>query len=152
MRARDLTDGAVNATFIPSDPPRFGGIGFWPIEALAGVDGTADLAVRPIDRYVRTDTTFALESTEMAVVVAPGLSTSGLDAWNVGPLTDTDRLQLTTIADATPPEAWAVRGTSTARQSILALANAIADAWIRTPAAPLAARAMSSPAMAPKAS
>ena len=179
MRARELVDAAVNATFVPSDPPRFGSVGLWPIEALASIDDAADLVVRSVDRFVEVDNTLMLESTDMAMVpladfavlaaesaeaghgspswdalaaavrhslhlvaracVVPGLSASGLDAWNVGPLNDTDRSHLRAIAAAAPSESWAVRGAESATQAVLGLVNAVADTWLRTPAAPIAA-------------
>lgn len=180
MRARDLTNGEVHATFVPSDPPRFGGVGLWPLTAL-DPDECAGLTVRAIDRFVEIDGSLQLETVDMAMVpvvdfailasqlaspspdslspsvaalastarhalvligraaVAPGLSPSGLDAWNVGPLTDSDRTHLRAITAATPPEAWAIRGATSAGQAVMALSNAVADAWLRTPSAALAA-------------
>ncbi len=184
MRAHEVASSAVNATFIASDPARFGGVGLWPAEALIDADGNAIegsdfLTVRPVDRFVKDGETMLLETVDMAIVplvdfallaadltvednaspslaalasasrhalnllsraaVAPGLSPSGLDAWSIGALSDTDRSHLQAIAAAAPPEAWAVRGARSAPHSVLGLVNAIADAWPRTPAAPLAA-------------
>ncbi len=177
MRARELAESRVNATFIASDPPRFGSVGLWPLESLAGLSGVDQFPVRAIDRFSRSDGSVSLETVDMAMVplvdfaviateldatgsaslqalgsaarhalhlvarasVAPSLSSTGLDAWSVGPLTDADRHHLRSIAAAAPPEAWAVRGTHSAASSILSFVHAIADAWPRTPAAPLAA-------------
>ena len=65
MRARDLAEGAVKATFVPSDPPRYGSVGLWPVEHVPGADG---LAIRPIDRFTEVEGSLTLETVDMAMM------------------------------------------------------------------------------------
>ena len=69
----------------------------------------------------------------------PSLTPTGLDAWQLGPLDDDDVEQFDRIAAGFPPEAWAVKGSVSAKKSVDELATAVADAWVRSAGAPLAA-------------
>ncbi|WP_156756046.1 DEAD/DEAH box helicase [Actinokineospora pegani] len=81
--------------------------------------------------------------------LVPGVSPGGFDTWRAGPLDAADAARLRELADAMPATARAVAlpGTGDPAEAVLAeplalvraFVDAVADAWPRTAAAPLAA-------------
>lgn len=102
----------------------------------------ADADVRPSVRAWSVATRLALDLVSRGRLL-PAASASGHDTWRVGPLDLDDRARLEQLAAALPPEAHAVPlgpdHVLSPDAAVTAFVDAVADAFVRTPAAPMQA-------------
>ncbi len=113
------------------------------IDLLAALPAAADVA--PSVRAWSVATHLALDLVARGRLL-PSLTADGLDTWRVGPLDPADQVHLLQLAEALPPQSHAVEepGEGALRMvapgvAVSAYLDAVADAMVRTAAAPLAA-------------
>ena len=113
------------------------------IDALASLPAAAD--VQPSVRAWSVATNLALDLVARGRLL-PSVTAEGVDTWRVGPLDSADRVRLGELAEALPPTAHALGepGDGAPRvvapgAAVAAFVDAVADALVRTAAAPLAA-------------
>jgi len=113
------------------------------LDVLAALPAAAD--VRPSVRAWSVATNVALDLVARGRLL-PSTSATGVDTWRVGPLDPADRIRLAELAEALPAAAHALAESQDGEPRVLAPAaavaafvDAVADALVRTAAAPLAA-------------
>ena len=117
-------------------------VGRW-IDVLATLPAATD--VRPSVRAWSVATNVALDLVARGRLL-PSTSATGVDTWRVGPLDPADRARLAELADALPPAAHALAEDHEGEPRVLApgaavaaFLDSVADALVRTAAAPVAA-------------
>ncbi|MEZ5379998.1 MAG: DEAD/DEAH box helicase [Acidimicrobiales bacterium] len=179
-----LGTAGIEATFVPSDPPRSSWLALWhPAQLLPDADASLRLALPIDERIVATeaavrrvsfadaiDALVAIDPTTVGASVAalatavrwalgqiaagsirPGLTPSGRDTWQLGPLAASARADFDAIAAAYPAAGRATISRlstdadgrdmpliPTGRHTVEAIADAVADTLARTSALPQA--------------